>query len=111
MIWPTRPRADRDSSSFDRLYRSEVAINGLLPQKDNEVVSGRRLHKDVDASRKKALFPFVPLAVEYTRYSTNVARDDFVRSRNDNLEFKVLPVSQESWATMREPGGSQALRL
>jgi hypothetical protein len=65
----------------------------------------------VDALRKKALFPFVPLGVEYTRYITNVARDDFVRSRNENLEFKVLPVSQESWPTMPEPGGSRALRL
>jgi hypothetical protein len=84
-----------------------VAINGL-PPKDNEVVSGRRLHQGVDATRKKALFPFVPLAVEYTRYSPNVARDDFVRSRNDNLEFKVLPVSQESWPTMREAGCSRS---
>jgi len=109
VIWPTRPRADRDSSLFDRPDWSEVAIDGLRT-KDNEVVSVDVCTKMwMPRERKRSSLRTARRRVY--RYSTSVARDDFVRSRNDNLEFKVLPVSQESWPTMREPGGSRALRL
>src|SRR5258708_24215364 len=73
------------------LDRSEMAIDGLRPE-DHEVAPGGSLHKGVSARRKKALLSFVPVAVEYTHYRTNVARDDFVRSRNNGFKSKALPV-------------------
>src|SRR2546421_3980227 len=65
--------------------RSEMAINGLRPE-DHEVVSGGSLHKCVGARGKKALLSVVLLAVEHTYYGTNIARDDFVRGRNNDFK-------------------------
>ena len=66
-----------------------MSIDSLRP-KDHEIVSAGSLRKGVNARRKKALPSFVPLAVEHAGYSANVARDDFVRSRNNDLKIKVL---------------------